>query len=164
MLPNSRYIIARWRTATRSSSSLHPGFQKWWGEGGAICITTLCSLSQHYDVMETTDVQQEFKHKSLHWSVEFHVIMFCGLMPSKMSNRTAMRNILTQSKQAVMPVKYSDLLVCLTNNQFLWLEIRANTERRRSLWRHLLHSGTSTSLCEISYPWICVGDIHADTT
>jgi len=40
-------------------------------------------------------------------------------MPSKMSNRTVMRKILAQSKQAVMPVKHSDLIGCLPNDQLL---------------------------------------------
>jgi hypothetical protein len=34
--------------------------------GCAICVTTLYSLSQHDDVMETTNALPEFKHKSLH--------------------------------------------------------------------------------------------------
>jgi len=34
-------------------------------------------------------------------------------------------------------------------------------KRRRSLWRHLLRAGTRTTLCEISYPWIFLVDIHA---
>jgi len=47
------------------------------------------------------------------------MIMFCGFMPSKMSNRTVLRKILTQSKQAVMPVKHSDLTGSLPNDQLL---------------------------------------------
>ena len=38
-----------------------------------------------------------------------------------------MREIITQSKQAVMPVKHSDLIGSLPNDQLLWLEIRANS-------------------------------------
>jgi hypothetical protein len=34
-------------------------------------------------------------------------------------------------------------------------------KRRRSLWRHLLHAGTRTTLCDISYPWICMVDVYA---
>jgi hypothetical protein len=78
--------------------------------GCAICVTTLYWLSQHDGVMETTNALPQFKYKSLHLSDEVHMIMFCEFMPSKMSNPTVMTKILTQSKQAVMPVKHSDMI------------------------------------------------------
>jgi TRAP-type C4-dicarboxylate transport system permease small subunit len=87
--------------------------------GCAIGVMILYRLSQHDGVMETTNALPEFKHKTLHLSDEVHVIMFCGFMPSKMSNRTVMREIVTQSKQAVMPVKHSNLIGSLPNDQLL---------------------------------------------
>jgi hypothetical protein len=43
-----------------------------------------------------------------------------------MSNPTVMTKILTQSKQAVMPVKHSDMIGWLRNDE-LWMKIRANS-------------------------------------